>query len=113
MLDAIVTTAMGNPRLEVLRSMVDRQPDDAFTRYGLAMEYVRSGDLESAASEFEQLLRRNPQYAAGYFHAAQTMEKLGRPNEARELYRKGIEVTEASGDAHARSELMAALQVLG
>ncbi len=104
---------MGNPRLEVLRSMVEQQPDNAFSRYGLAMEYAKSGNLDSAAAEFEQLLARNPDYAAGYFHGGQTLEKLGRLEEARARYRKGIEVTAASGDAHTQSELTAALQMLG
>jgi tetratricopeptide (TPR) repeat protein len=93
--------------------MVEQQPDNAFSRYGLAMEYVKAGDLEDAAAEFEKLLTRNPEYAAGYFHGGQNLEKLGRLDEARALYRKGIEVTAASGDSHTQSELSAALQMLG
>jgi hypothetical protein len=37
---------------------------------------------------------------------------LGRTEEAREIYRKGIEVTGSTGDSHTQSELMAALQML-
>ncbi len=81
-------------------------------RYGLAMEYVRIGELETAVSEFAALLSHNPGYAAGYFHAGQTLEKLGRIEDAREMYRKGIDVTGASGDEHTRSELIAALRML-
>jgi len=103
---------MGTSRLELLKSMVGQKPEDGFSRYGLAMEYVRSGDLETAVSEFETLLRHNPGYSAGYFHGGQTLEKLGRIKEARELYSKGIEVTGAAGDDHTRGELMAALQML-
>ncbi len=109
----MVTRVMGNNRLEILKSMVEQKPEDGFARYGLAMEYVRSGELETAVREFEQLLSYNPGYAAGYFHGGQTLEKLGRTEEAREIYRKGIEVTGASGDDHTRSELMAALGMLG
>jgi Tfp pilus assembly protein PilF len=103
---------MESTRLEILKTMVEQQPEGAFGRYGLAMEYVRLGDLETAASEFETLLAHNPGYAAGYFHGGQTLEKLGRMEDARQLYRKGIEVTTASGDSHTRSELMGALQML-
>ncbi|MES1257504.1 MAG: tetratricopeptide repeat protein [Acidobacteriota bacterium] len=104
---------MGNNRLEILKSMVEQKPDDGFARYGLAMEYVRAGELETAVEEFARLLSYNPGYAAGYFHGGQTMEKLGRIEEAREIYRKGIEVTAASGDEHTRSELIGALGLLG
>lgn len=103
---------MGSARLDILKSMVEQKPEDAFSRYGLAMEYARQGELESAVTEFETLLRHNPGYAAGYFHGGQTLEKLGRIEEAREFYRRGIEVTDASGDSHTRSELIGALQML-
>jgi Tfp pilus assembly protein PilF len=103
---------MASSRIDVLKQMVDRNPSDSFSRYGLAMEYANSGELESAMREFRTLLGHNPNYAAGYFHGGQTLEKLGRAGEAKELYRKGIEVTTASGDLHTRSELQAALDML-
>jgi Tfp pilus assembly protein PilF len=104
---------MATERLETLRSMVERNPADGFTRYGLAMEYVKSGDLLTAMDEFLKLLDHNPNYAAAYFHGAQTLEKLGRIDEAKGLYRRGIEVTSALGDDHTCTELQAALDQLG
>ena len=103
---------MGSTRLEILKSMVEQKPEDGFSRYGLAMEYVRSGDMERAVVEFETLLKYNPNYAAGYFHGGQTLEKLGRIEDAREIYRRGIDITTATGDGHTRGELVAALQML-
>jgi Tfp pilus assembly protein PilF len=103
---------MTNNRLEILRGMITANPNDSFARYGLAMEYVKNGDLEDAAREFKQLLEANPNYAAGYFHGGQVLEKLGKIDEARALYQKGIEVTTASGDLHTRSELQAAMDIL-
>ena len=104
---------MGTNRLEILLSMVDRNPVDGFSRYALAMEYVKSGDLGTALDHFMLLLEHNPNYAAAYFHGGQTLEKLGRIDEAKGLYRRGIEVTGAMGDDHTRSELQAALSLLG
>ena len=100
-------------RLEMLKEMVADNPSDAFIRYGLASEYANSGDLEMAAAEFRGLLEANPDYAAGYFHGGRTFEKLGRLDDARALYEKGIEATTRTGDAHTRSELQAALDILG
>lgn len=104
---------MPNSRRETLKSMVEQNPGDAFGRYGLAMEYVNGGELEAAAEQFRGLLEHNPNYAAGYFHGGQTLEKLGRTEDARELYRRGIAVTKTTGDGHTRSELEAALALLG
>ena len=93
--------------------MVEQNPSDTFARYGLAMEYANSGRLDQAVEEYRNLLVANPSYAAAYFHGGQALEKLGRIEEARVLYRQGIETTTRTGDLHTRSELQAALDLLG
>jgi len=98
--------------MEILKGMVAQNPSDSFARYGLAMELVKGGQLEGAVAEFRALLEFNPDYAAAYFHGGQALEKLGRVEEARETYEKGIEVTSRTGDQHTRSELQAALDML-
>jgi len=104
---------MARTRLETLKSMVAQNPADSFLRYGLAMEYRNAGDLESAVREFRSLIAANPDYAAAHYHGGQALERCGRLEEARELYRKGIEVTTRKGDLHARGEIQAALELLG
>ena len=99
-------------RLEILKSMVEQNPADTFSRYGLAMELRNGGDLEGAIAQFQELRRINPDYSATYFHAGQTLERLGRLEEARAIYQEGIEVTTRKGDQHARSELQGALDML-
>ena len=100
---------MSSTRLEILKGMVAQNPNDSFSRYGLAMEYRNAGNLEAAVCEFRELIAVNPGYSYAYFHGGQTLEKLGRVEEAAEMYRAGIA---ASGDAHARSELQGALDLL-
>jgi tetratricopeptide (TPR) repeat protein len=93
--------------------MLEQNPNDSFLRYGLAIEYCKAGDLERAVGEFRALLAANPDYGPAYYQGGQTLERLGRLGEAREMYREGIEVTTRIGDLHARSEMQAALDVLG
>lgn|SRR5271157_5149693 len=100
-------------RLDVLRNMVAQNPNDSFSRYGLAMEYANAGDLEEAIQEYRALLAVNANYSAAYYHGGQTLEKLGRREEARGLYRQGIEATTRIGDLHTRNEIQAALDMLG
>jgi Flp pilus assembly protein TadD len=104
---------MATSRLEVLKSMVAQNPADKLARYGLAMEYRSAGDLEAAAAEFHALLEAHPDYGGAYFHYGQTLLRAGRRDEAREVYRQGIEVTRRLGNSHARSELEGALELLG
>ena len=103
---------MATNRLGILRQMVDRDPANSFARYGLAMEIANAGDYAAAISEFKELLRRDEDYAAAYFHAGQASEKTGDVEEARHFYEKGIAVTTRKGDAHTRSEIEAALSML-
>jgi len=104
---------MENTRLETLKSLVAQNPTDSFVRYGLAMEYRNAGELEAAMREFHQLIDTNPDYSAAYFHGGQTLERLGRMDEAREIYLAGIDATNRKGDWHTRDEIQAALDLLG
>jgi tetratricopeptide (TPR) repeat protein len=97
-------------RIQILEQLLSQNPANTFARYGLAMEYVKSGDLNRSVAEFESLLATDPSYAAAYFHGGQTYEKLGRLEDARDFYRRGLAATR---DPHARSELQAALDILG
>jgi tetratricopeptide (TPR) repeat protein len=104
---------MASTRLDILKSMVAQNPNDSFSRYGLAMEYRNGGDLEGAMREFRELIAVNPDYAYAYFHGGQTLERLGRPGEAGEMYRAGIESAMRTGDQHVKGELQGALDLLG
>jgi Tfp pilus assembly protein PilF len=99
-------------RIDSLRSLLEQDPANSRFRYMLAMETANAGDLESAVRVFEDLLARDPDYSAAYFHGGQTLEKLGRPGDARQLYQRGIEAATRTGDAHTRSELQGALDML-
>jgi tetratricopeptide (TPR) repeat protein len=103
---------MPSTRLDALKGMVAQNPGDSFLRYGLAMEYRNSGDLEGAVREFQALIAANPDYPAAYFHGGQTLERLGKLDDARALYAEGIEAADRKGDAHTRDEIRAALDML-
>jgi len=100
-------------RLEALREMLTQDPTNQFARYGLATELNNQGRGEEAVAEFKALLELNPNYAAAYYHAGRALESMGRTADARSMLEKGIEVTTRTGDAHTRSELQAALDLLG
>lgn len=103
---------MATNRLDILKQMVGQDPNNAFARYGLAMEYVNSGQHQQAIEEFGQLIQRDQNYSAAYYHGGQALEALGRIDEARTMYEKGIEASTRKGDIHTRSEIEAALSLL-
>jgi tetratricopeptide (TPR) repeat protein len=99
-------------RINALKEMLAEDPRNSFVRYGLAMEYTKSGALEQAIAEFRTLIEADPDYGAAYYHGGQTLERLGRVEEARDIYEKGIEATTRTRDSHTRSELQGALDLL-
>lgn len=106
----LVSYGLASSRIEALKQLLAQDPASTFARYGLAMEFMKSGELEAAVAEFEAVAVTDPGYSAAYFHGGQAMEKLGRIDDARDLYRRGLAHTR---DAHASAELQAALDILG
>lgn len=96
----------------MLSEILAQDGGNAFARYGLAMELAASGNREAALAEFDTLLRRHPDYTAGYFMAAQTLVKAGREAEAAARLREGIACALRVGDAHAEGEMQALLDDL-
>jgi predicted Zn-dependent protease len=99
-------------RLAMLNEILSRSPDDAFARYGLAMEYSKAGEVERALEEFGKLLSTHPDYTAGYFMAAQTLVNANRGDEAKKMLVDGISSARRAGNSHAQSEMTAMLDEL-
>jgi len=96
----------------MLNEILTQNPNDAFARYGLAMEYSKAGDAEQALAEFAMLLAAHPDYTAGYFMAAQTLVTANRRDEARKMLVEGISSARRTGNSHAQSEMTALLDEL-
>lgn len=94
----------------MLAELLTQDPNNILARYGLAMEYSNSGEFDRSLDEFQKLLAANPDYAAGYFMAAQTLVKAKRPEEAKKMLEDGIGAAQRQGDNHARSEMQAMLE---
>lgn len=94
-----------SPRRQMLENFVATNPDDAFGRYGLAMDYVGTNELDAAAAHFEKLVAADPQYVPAYFHYGQLLARLSRTEEAKRILSAGMEVAQKAGDSHAFSEL--------
>ena len=92
-------------RIALLTEVLSQNPSDAFARYGLAMEYSNSGEVERALEEFGKILATHPDYTAGYFMAAQTLAKAERTEEARKMLVDGIASAKKTGNGHAQSEM--------
>lgn len=92
-------------RIKALKEFLAKDPDDAFSRYALALEYRGMGESENAVAELKELVRRDSKYLAAYQQLGQIFNKLNKTTEAKRYYRKGIEVAEEVNDIHAKREM--------
>ena len=97
-------------RIEILKGFLNENVNDSFSRYALALEYVKLGQDDDALREFETVKTNDPAYVATYFQLGQLYQKLGRSHEAEKTFRTGITVAANAGDDHTRSELEGALE---
>ena len=96
----------------MLNEILSQNPNDAFARYGLAMEHSKAGEVERALEEFGKLLSIHLDYTAGYFMAAQTLVTANRVDEARKMLVDGISSARRTNNTHAQSEMTALLDEL-
>ena len=99
-------------RRQMLEEFVSKKPDDAFSRYGLAMECMNTGDTTAADTHFRALLERNADYIPAYLMYGQLLARESRVNEAKQTLSTGIATAAKKGDQHARSEMEALLNDL-
>lgn len=84
-------------RTEALARMLERRPDDARLRFGLALEYLKQERLAEAVEQLEAYLECADDEGNAWGRLGEALRRLGRDDEARRAYERGIEVAEAHG----------------
>jgi predicted Zn-dependent protease len=100
-------------RKQQIEEMLTDEPNDPFLRYGLAMEHLGEGDIAGAVKCFSELIALSPDYVPAYLQAGQTLIRLGRTDEAREVLERGSQVARRQSDEHAYQEMQGFLAGLG
>lgn len=103
---------MVSNRLEQLRELREKRPDDPFIPYAIGLEFVKQSNDNEALKYFDQVLDRFPDYLAVYYHSGKLYERLGQPEKAVERYGAGIQLATRQGDHHSLSELKGAMAQL-
>jgi predicted Zn-dependent protease len=92
-------------KLTMLKEILAQNPNDAFARYGLAMEHASRGETETALNEFRELTTLHPDYTAGYQMSAQLLIKAGRNEEAVKRLEAGVAAARRTGNSLALNEM--------
>src|SRR5438128_2084833 len=97
-------------RRQQIEALLADDPNDPFLRYGLAMEYASASDDAGAVDRFAELFAIDPDYVPAYLQVGQALTRLGRTQEARDAYARGIGAARRQGDAHAAEEMQGFLE---
>ena len=99
-------------RKDLLEEFLAADPDDSFSRYALALEMEKAGDADGAIAHLNEVIRRDDTYVAAYYHLGRLLTKAGDEEEARAVYKRGLEVAAKAGDQKTRQEIQEALTML-
>jgi predicted Zn-dependent protease len=99
-------------RILKLKTFIQKDPEDLFSRHALAMELLKLGEQQEAIQVMEELLKIDYKHTGTYLHLGRTYEKTGDVNQALSTYKRGLEVCRSVNTRHDLQELMAAYQQL-
>jgi Flp pilus assembly protein TadD len=104
---------MVSDRTAALQKMLERNPADARARFGLALEYEKAGEWESAAEQLRAYLAASDDEGNAWGRLGHALIQLGRTDEAREAYGIGIETANRHGHPTMAMEFEDILAELG
>jgi predicted Zn-dependent protease len=105
-------TEPNKTRRQKLEEFLALNPNDAFSRYGIALDCFRQSDLPAADAQFKALLQNNPDYVPAYQMYAQMLAQNNRVEEAKSVLAAGVAAAIRQGNQHARSEMESHLSEL-
>lgn len=85
-------------RIGMFQEVLEFDPDDPLATFGMGAAYMQLNDYEKAIPHLEHATRVNKDYSAAYLNLGKCHEFLGHTEEARAVYRTGIEVATRKGD---------------
>lgn len=77
----------------VVQKLLDIHPSDAWARRELVWNHIVSERLDAALEEAGTVLRLDPTNPSSHYCHGKTLEALGRWQEARDAYRRGVELS--------------------
>jgi len=84
-------------RIEALRKMAQARPDDPRPRFGLALEFEKAGRWDDVVRTLRDYLSRADDEGNAWGRLGAALRRLGRDEEARDAYRRGVEAAYRHG----------------
>lgn len=96
---------MSQSRIEIFEAMARSQPGDAMVWYGLGSEYYKLEDWAQAVEALRRVIEINADYTAAYQMLGTALMNQGKTEEARKVWRDGVETAGRTGAWKARQHM--------
>jgi len=100
-------------RIAALKAILAQDPKDETAHYMLGNEYFKAQMYQEAVAALREYLAVASDEGAVYRTLAQSLERLGRLDEARQAYRDGLDAATRHGHQPLIEEYTQALEDLG
>ena len=88
-----------------LEDLLAKGKESAMLRFSLGSEYLKKREIWVAIFQLRRALELDPNYSAAWKLLGQAFTEAGNRNEARDVFRRGIEVATRRGDQQAAREM--------
>lgn len=102
---------MNSERLKQLFNYLEQDPEDSFTIYAIALEYLKE-DPVKAKKHLDILLKNHPDYLPTYYQAALLYQSMNEIGKAKIIFEKGIALAHEQNNLMTKRELQNALNEL-
>lgn len=100
----IIMHAMSD-RMQQLQKLYDVDATDPFITYAIAMEHIKTDQLDDAIRFFDETIALDASYAYAYYQKALALQKQDKVAASKQVLVTGLEQAQQAGDAKAVSEL--------
>lgn len=84
-------------RIDALEGMLEARPDDVRLLFGLAVEYLNGERWSDAVDVLRRYLERVDDEGNAWGRLGEALREVGRDDEAREAYRRGVDAAHRHG----------------
>ncbi len=100
------------PRIASLIEMLEKEPEDLFLNYALAMEYISLPDWAAAKQQLSKVIKINPTYIPAFYQLGKVHEATQHFDLAISYYKQGLTFAREQKNNKALNEFNEAIFML-
>jgi tetratricopeptide (TPR) repeat protein len=98
-------------RIDMLLSYLEKEPNDSFLNYALALEYSKD-NIDKAIEILEKVISNDENYLGAYYQLGKYYEQRNDLLKAISIYKKGKEIAKEQMNTKTLNELCEALMMI-